>query len=100
MALRKSGFELAIDASIPNCNVMIKITLFVLSLLTSINSFSDTIKEYKIFSAHRFADRQEVAEELNRLAEMGWVVKAVVPRIINGGHSVTDIYLERNKAPE
>lgn len=55
------------------------------------------IKEYKIVSAHKFLDRKEVEAELNRLAELGWIVKAVVPRILNGTNSFTDIYLERDK---
>lgn len=69
-------------------------------MIISLGVLAEPVKEYTILSAHRFADRQEVAEELNRLAEMGWVVKAVVPRVINGGHSVSDIYLERNKNVE
>lgn len=68
-----------------------------LLFLLACNSFAQPIKEYKIVSAHRFAERPEVAEELNRLAALGWVVRAVVPRILNGGNSVTDIYLERDK---
>lgn len=76
------------------------IVVFIYGLMLSLNALADSIKEYKILSAHRFADRKEVAEELNKLADQGWTVKAVVPRMINGGNSVTDIYLERDKSPE
>jgi len=76
-----------------------KIMFAALTVLLSTMSLADeATKEYKIVSAHRFADRDEVAADLNKLADEGWTVKAVVPRIINGGQSVTDIYLERDKS--
>lgn len=65
-------------------------------LVASICNAELVHKEYKIVSAHKLADRSEIETELNKLARLGWVVKAVVPRVINGANSVTDIYLERD----
>ena len=73
-----------------------KLLLGVFAIALVAQTAQAGLKEYKVIAVHKFQDRAEVELVLNQFAALGWVVKAVVPRIINGTNSYSDIYLERD----
>ena len=51
--------------------------------------------EYKILGVSKYAARQDLEEELNRLGKLGWKIEAVERVVFGGMRDTLEIFLSR-----
>jgi hypothetical protein len=65
--------------------------------LSKKSEFSSPTYEYKILGVSKYAAREDLEEELNRLGKLGWKIEAVERVVFGGMRDTLEIFLSRER---